>query len=524
MTSDELKAALIGSELIGYRVVDDECGLVCTGTADQAVDAAQALISARLLSDSTNSEAGANAPRIDFGAESVSFRQGRRVNLRTRTAPQVIFLKFDPDEDGSPQFPVDIVDFETDEFMGQIFFDDYVFTQTERLIIRDRIAADYEDFGFVITTTEPTSGSFATIDYTDNDRAPGNANLTFFVLDDGRFGFSALFGRADEIDFGNDNYDGGAFTDPNLWTALFEFGGPGAFSFFSTLPPTLEGLAEASLNQAANTGAHEVGHAVGLRHHDSFGAPDDGLPTTGTPAPGTFLPVFEGPTDASETILHLMASGASAGLPLEGSAVGDRFLSERSALKLRFADRARVFDESGLRKDRRTGAQRLGLFRDLIPNTLVVGENAGGTKIAMETAWVQGTIDEATDVDEYVFSADAGTFVNAELISFTDSNVENPLIATLRLFQINDDGSRTLVSQNLQTFESFDPLLLDIEVPAFGDYVLQVDPQDVILFQGQFLGLEAIGAGDLLFGDYDLIVYQVDRALGRQPRIDVRGR
>ena len=523
MSPEQLKEALQGYELYGYRIEDDECGLVCTGTPAEAVASAQALMSARLASDATNDEAGANAPRIDFDAEDVVFREGRRYNLRTRSAPQTIFLKFDADEGSSPQFPVDIVDNETGEFIGQIFYDDYVFSQAERLEIRDRVAADYADFGVRVTTIEPTSGTYATIDYTDNDRAPGDANLTFFVTDDGRFGFSALFGRAEEIDFGNDNYDGGAFSDVSLWTALFEFGGPGAFEFFSTLPGTPEGLAEASLNQAANTGAHEVGHAVGLRHHDSFGAPDDGLPSTGRPAPGTFIPVFEGPTNADETILHLMASGASAGLPLEGSAVGDRFLSERSALKLRFAEYARVYDEAALRRDRRTGAKRLSLRRDLVPNTIVVGENAGGSKIAMDTAWVQGTLDGSGDVDEYAFTARRSMFINAEVISFSDSNVANPVIATLRLFRVNDNGSRTLISENLQTFEPFDPLLLDIEVPEFGDYILQVVPQEVVFLNGGTtpFPLEPTGNGQFLQGDYDLIVYQVDRPLGRSPRIQL---
>ena len=92
-------------------------------------------------------------------------------------------------------------------------------------------------------------------------------------------------------------------------------------------------------NQGANTGAHELGHTVGLRHQNSFGAPGDGIPNTGAISPFDFVPIFEGPSEADETTLHTMASGASVGLPFDGGVNLNRFFSERSATRLAINER-----------------------------------------------------------------------------------------------------------------------------------------------------------------------------------------
>ncbi|MBB4657591.1 hypothetical protein [Parvularcula dongshanensis] len=521
VTKTELKS----DEVLGYRIQNDECVPTC----DTAKNKIRKAIAARAAA-SAQDEEGANAPRADFSADSVRFQGSGRAIRRTRTAPQVIYLKFD--NTGSPIYPVDVLDYETGEFLYQLYLDDYVFTPQDRAAIRDRVAADYAPFDIEIVTTPPASGPYATIDYTLNDyfsdgTRPGGTNITLYETDSGSYAFNILFGQAQGIDFGNDDYATGAFSDVNFWNLLYNAFSPGTFGALSGLSPDEAGYATAIRNQAANTGAHEVGHAVGLRHHDSFGAPDDGLPSTGVPAPGTFIPVYEGPQDGDEAILHLMASGASVGLPLAGSANQNRFFSERSALKLLLAEDARIADEAALADDKRAGAKRLDLKRTMVPNTIVEGKNAGGKYVAMDTAWVQGSLDGIGDSDEFVFTAKRSMFINAELISFSDTFIENPVIAYLNLYKVERNGSRTLVSQNAQTFEPYDPLLVDIEVPSYGQYVLEVLPQPVAYVpngDGTFfpIPLDTPENRTLLQGDYDLIVYQVDRPIGNAPFVDAQ--
>ena len=514
MSEAALRAMLSEAELAGYRVIDDSCLIACDAAFG---DTDGILASVAAHAAASFGDAGAvTSPRADDGAEAVAYRGNKRGLKRYRTAPQLVYLKFE--NTGSPTFPVDVLDFETRQLLGVINLLDYQFTQAEIATIRDRIAADYARFDIEVTTTPPAGGEFATIDFTDNDRAPGNSNFKVFLADNGQAFVTGLFGRAEEIDFGNDNYGGGAFADPNYYNVVNSLFSPGFFTALTGLENTEENFRGAQVNTAAQIGGHEIGHSVGLRHHDSFGAPDNGLPPFGPPRE-EFVPVYDGPAAADETVLHLMATPAF-GLPLNDFiATTNGFFSERSALKLHLAEEARVFLEGNLKRDKRAGAQTLDLKVDMIPNTIEVGENAGGNKIKMETAWVQGRLDSKTDVDEYVFTARAGEFVNAELISFSDFNIEDDVIATLRLYRVGSRGQRELVAENAQTFEPYDPFLLDIEVPASGQYVLEVAPQPeafVPVGGGQFfpVPLDTDLNRSLLSGEYDLLVYQVDRALG----------
>ena len=520
LSEAQLRAMVADAELLGYRVLDDACLIACDG----ALGDTDAVL--RSVADHAAASTGEGGTRADVRTnaadDAVTYRGNKRGLQRFRTAPQVVYLKFE--NDGSATFPVDLIDFETRRLLGVINLPDYQFGQDEIAVIRDRIAADYAPFDIEITTSEPASGAYATIDFTDNDRAPGNANFKVFLTDTGGAFVSGLFGRAEEIDFGNDNYDGGAFADPNYYNVVRSLFSPTFFTILTGLENTEENFRAAQVNTAAQIGGHEIGHSVGLRHHDSFGAPDNGLPPFGPPRE-EFVPVYAGPAEADETVLHLMATPAF-GLPLqEFIATTDGFFSERSALKLLLAEDARVFLEGALKHDRRTGARTVDLKTTMVPNTIEVGENAGGSKIKMDVAWVQGSLDEKTEIDEYVFTARAGEFVNAELISFSDFLIQDDVIAELRLFRVNGDGSRELVATNLQTFEPYDPFLLDIEIPASGQYVLQAVPQQVVFVpvgSGEFfpVPLDTDVNRSLLTGEYDLLVYQVDRALGSRVRKD----
>jgi hypothetical protein len=522
MSVEEAKALLSGYELTGYRIESDDCGASCDALGEGGD--IRAALNARAASDGEGGTA--NAPRIDLSAEGVRFRGRGPVLFRDRTREQVVFLNFGQ-VGRSPGFSVDVRDGETEELIDTIEFQDYPFTQEDRIFIRDRIAADYAEFDIEVTLERPSTDDFALLDFTDNDRDPGDNNITLFLNPDGTAGFSILFGRAEGIDFGNDDLGTGSFADANFWQVLADIFTPASFERLTGLPANVDeegnidpaSIRLATITQAANTGAHEVGHTIGLRHHDAFGAPGAGLPSTGRPAPGTFVPVYDGPQEATETTLHIMASGASSGLSLAQSANSDRFLSERSSLKTRLAEEARVYDEGKLWTDRRTHVKSLRLFNGLFPNTIEEGVNEDQPFLPIDYAWVQGSL-VPLSTDEYKFFGKAGEFITAEVISFTDSFIAQPILSELQIFKVERNGSRTLLSTNNQTFEPFDPLLLDVELPETGEYVLQVSTPDIIYLDlnGDGIAADSLiasGFGFFLEGDYDLLVYSVEEPLGR---------
>lgn len=411
---------------------------------------------------------------------------------------------------------------------------DHVYTQAERDAIQALLEADYADVAVEFTQTEPVTGEFTTLAFNDNDDPNTGPGLS---LTAGGACCSIGFGLADNIDFGNDDRSDNAGIDANFWTFIAQYVSSfgiadgvtaGFLSGVAGLPldPDLAPadqltavVSTAVINQSANTGAHELGHILGLRHHDSIGAPGDGLPTTGAVSPDEFVPVFIGDADAAETILHVMASGASVGLPLSGSTATDRFFSERSVVKRAVNQRGRRISEATA-----TGNNGIVELRNMpVANTILIGENAEG-QLDVENIIVEGSLSVDGEVDTYRFRGEAGRVFNAEIISFSDDNIADPIISTLDLFFIEEDGSRTPVSSNAQTFEPFDPLVFDLELPLDGEYELDVSAPNVVFLdldgEGLFndpIPLTAVGGAGLLAGDYELLVYIVEGALGNGP-------
>jgi len=310
---------------------------------------------------------------------------------RRNADKQVVFVDFDAG--GDPTFAVCNSD-------GTVFgiFNDHVYTKQERQAILARIRYDYRKFNFKITDKEPTDGEYTTLFLGQNDVPVsedgqfclGPSNITVFPGG----GLSILFGQAEGIDFRNQNMSDNAFADASFWEFLAQLDALNAEAGFPTnnfgalsgiSPDDFGGDITAAVsfavtNQSSNTGAHEVGHLLGLRHQNSFGPPGSGLPDTFAVFPEDFVPVFELPDgdfpfQADETILHTMASGASVGLPLTGSTITDRFFSERSAVRLAFNERGRVKDEQSVRRwgndfvpllplRTQAGAQQIMLFAE----------------------------------------------------------------------------------------------------------------------------------------------------------------
>jgi len=457
---------------------------------------------------------------------------------RRNADKQVVFVDFDAG--GDPTFAVCNSD-------GTVFgiFNDHVYTKQERQAILARIRYDYRKFNFKITDKEPTDGEYTTLFLGQNDVPVsedgqfclGPSNITVFPGG----GLSILFGQAEGIDFRNQNMSDNAFADASFWEFLAQLDALNAEAGFPTnnfgalsgiSPDDFGGDITAAVsfavtNQSSNTGAHEVGHLLGLRHQNSFGPPGSGLPDTFAVFPEDFVPVFELPDgdfpfQADETILHTMASGASVGLPLTGSTITDRFFSERSAVRLAFNERGRVKDEQSVR---RWGSDFVPLLPLRTPNTIEMGDNMNA-RLQVRSVTVEGSIDEVGEVDRYTFFGRAGDMINVELISVIGEQLsfEEGILGQVRVYKLNWDGSEELIAENKQSFESlFDAEIFDAILPAWGFYAVEVAAPDEFFpvdLDGDFV-LDPLpistagGAPELLTGQYSALIYTFRADHGR---------
>jgi len=439
----------------------------------------------------------------------------------------------------SPQ--VVVLDFEIGDptFSGALFgipftLPDHVYTEVEKEEIKARLEADYAPYNFDFVFEAPASGDFVTLQFNSND-APGDG--TAGILPTG----GILFGSAGELDFGNDSRSVTAINDANFWTALvfldpfFGFPPGGILELFSGIDVDQDGLGPdtgltveealslAIVNQSANTGAHELGHGLGLRHYDAFGPIGGGLPDTGTPEPEAFFPVFAGPQNGDETTLHLMASGASSGLGLEGSGNANRFFSERSAIKLAINERGRFVT------DDQANSGQAKLKKLQVVNPILEGDNADG-RIDVRNIVIEGTIEELDEVDTFTFSAKAGEVFNAEMISTVEAGFFpdfDGLFGRLTLFSKDKRGNMTEIASNDDEFESFDSFLIDVTLPVNGTYVLQADAPASVQFDitgdgiPETVPLALFGEEtelDIRLGQYILNAYIVESKSGNGPK------
>lgn len=406
----------------------------------------------------------------------------------------------------------------------------HVYTLEEQVLILEAIRKDYAGFNVEFFMDEevssldspddggnggsgaPPEGEFATIQF--------NADIVPIVLnvDNGQItGFSILFGLATNgIDFLNVNYEDLSLVNANFWELLVTVDPTGELlSAASGIPidgekDVAEALSNAVVTQSAQTGAHEQGHLMGLRHHDAIGAIGNGIPAPpNRPFDGAFVPNWTGQRNATESLLHLLASGNSLGLSVQARANGNPFFSERSAIKLAFSDgKGEVRTEA----DAKNGIISLPDLE--VPNTIVEGENAGPETLQMNALVITGNIAELTDVDNYRLSLEEGTFLTAELISTSSAYIEDRVLTRLSLF-LEDGDALTEVFNNSQVFEPFDPLMIDVPIAETGTYVVAVNARQEVYVANNTLGIYDTEAtlpenSTFLFGDYWLLLYNLD--------------
>src|SRR5204862_8241037 len=98
-------------------------------------------------------------------------------------------------------------------------------------------------------------------------------------------------------------------------------------------------------------------HLSDVRHEDAFGPIGSGVYGALKHA---YIPPFTGPTNASETPLHIMASPDSVGTTLF-DAVGSTYFGEREDVKLAFADTGVAGGEEATPHQSFADAQQLAL-------------------------------------------------------------------------------------------------------------------------------------------------------------------
>jgi hypothetical protein len=420
------------------------------------------------------------------------------------SAAQQVFLDF---EGGAPSFDVVAENLDgTSRVLATL--PSHVYTPDERAAIEAFVAADVRSFGISVSSSPPAEGAFSTLTF----NAPLPIRLV--AVAGGGFRVSGSFGDSDSIDHRNQNPADGAVIAAHLWE-FFVATDPTGRSFeaasglvIDAEHPLAARLSEAVVRQSANTAAHELGHLLGLRHHDGFGPPGDGLPSNGAPSPLAFVPPFSGPFAADDTTLHLMSTGSTGATPRVRASV-DQFFSERSALK--------VVLPGLLGPTAEVDAPGVSLEPALlsVPSPLPEGEGAG---LAVQALLVDASIASEGEVDEFRFDGVAGEVWTVDLVSTVDPSFAAPVVTDVRLLLERPDGARSLIAYNAQIFEGNDPLLLDVELPSDGTYIVQVDAPDTAFidsdgdgFRDDPISLEENGIGELRTGDYELLLYSIAR-------------
>lgn len=358
-------------------------------------------------------------------------------------AEQVVFLDFDTYTD--PE-------------------DEYVYSMPERMAIKDIVESVYAPFPISFTLTDP--GAFVAT-----------------RLDFNKFGFGAA---AEHIDFRNLDDDDSAYL--NIPSILDLFAGeplPHGEPLVRD-PATGHYPGEIMVQASANTAAHELGHLLGLRHHDSFGPLGHGIGTT----PGDFLPTYPGPTFAEFTPLHIMSMTTGLGLTLDKLLNPDPYLSERSAIKLEFNSGGTVLPEPGIFHNDASTPTGVPLDPMGVPNTLLPPEpgHLGPLVFGVKAGAIEGAIEESTivpgtlETDYYSFSGAAGELVTIEVMS---AAIADRIASVMDPFIYLLDGTTTLpisyhgpdafndnaaVDGDIGT----DAMLLDVVLPYSGEYIIEV--------------------------------------------------
>jgi Ca2+-binding RTX toxin-like protein len=342
-----------------------------------------------------------------------------------------------------------LLDFNTFALPGE-----HVYSQPERDAIQAQLTADFSAFSYAFTQTAPSFGPFTTV----------------FFNDPALFGLEG--GSSTSIDWRDLNISG---------TTILTAGGlqitpadAASVNVNNLLGSPGEPAATSAnfIALSATIAAHELGHLAGLEHGDSYGPIGSGI--FDAVDPDLYRPSYPGPTDADETILHIMASGASVHATLF-DAVNNPFFGEREAVKLSFGANGTPTNEQSVAHDTMATAQPLSLEPLIVPDTDLEGKNADrvfdvtAANLVGEIG-LDGSGNSLTDF--YSFSAQAGTLLNLQVMSRVLNRPQGSFDATMTVF----DSNGKVVASSDDSFQDQDPTIVDLTLPTAGTYYIEVTP------------------------------------------------
>lgn len=226
------------------------------------------------------------------------------------------------------------------------------------------------------------------------------------------------------------------------------------------------------------------------------------------------------PNDQSKTgtFRHVMASGQSAALPRAAEASADRYISERSAIKLYMGFNAKtkklIFDEKTAKK--RGGGIGANKKGQKLKN-INVPMGTTGKKMKSAVNIVQGRLDDINDVDQYRYRFNAGQVLNFEVIGFVRPGpLEEICVTSLTLYREDDDGNVKVLAKSLQDYEGYDPVVFDFVIKEKGNYVVEITSQKFICLDQGAVCVDLVGYDEIFnYGNYDLFIYSVDKIIGK---------
>ncbi len=280
---------------------------------------------------------------------------------------------------------------------------------------------------------------------------------------------------------------------------------------------------------SSTIGAHELGHLSGLEHGDSYGPIGSGIYAGVNPE--LYSPAYPGPSDAGETIDHIMASGASVGATLE-DAINDPFFGEREAIKLSFGENGTPTNEETSPHYAMANAQSISLQPLVVPDTDLEGVDADQT-FNVTAADVVGDFglnsNGQSNTDYYSFTAQAGTLINLQVMSAVLlDRPQGAFDTTLTVY----DSHGNVIAYNDDSFQDTDSTIIDLTLPTTGTYYVEVtassktgEPTDQTgayeLFMYTFALESDPSAGDSLYagsGDDTIIAGSADDTIAAQPQ------